>query len=348
MTSALTAPAVNTDLADRLLSEAFVIIDVTLSVGPGSRQLSWDALEISDHQRATLVDAMGAKPPTVTPFPELKKAGVKVKSAIEKLQRRWLVKSEPFWLYPQSQEDGVAADLLAIKDDADARRAEMIALAPEARERWHQQVAELLEGAGVSHDEEITARLRALFPSDLRIASCLGVFWTLRTIASLEDQATRSVQLHEAILERDALSLQAQELNAREQMHREAERMVRRSLQNAADCAASAAMRHLTQLVEDLQKGSTDKPMNGQRRRRLNDVTGRLETLAQCFEGSGGLLDVADRIRDFTGGVAKTHAQGSAEFRAALGALTSSISGEIQSLKDPSKQGHRSIAQFIQ
>ena len=348
MTSTPTASAVNTDLADRLLTQAFVIIDVTLNVGPGSRQLTWDALEISGQQRETLINAMGAKPPTVTPFPELTKAGVQVKSSIEKLQRRWLVKSEPFWLYPQTHEEGVATDLLAIKDDADTKRAAMIALAPDARARWHQQVIELLSGTGVSQDDEIAVRMRALFPSDQRIASCLGVFWSLRTIASLEDQATRSVQLQEALLERDVLSQEEHEFNARQQMHREAERMVRQSLRNAADCAASEAMRHLTKLVGDLQQGAIDKPMNGQRRARITNLTKRFETLSQCFEGSGGLLDVADRIREFTGGVAKTHKQGSDAFRTALTALTSDLNSEIQSLKDPTKQGHRSIAQFIQ
>ena len=80
----------------------------------------------------------------------------------------------------------------------------------------------------------------------------------------------------------------------------------------------------------------------------MQNLTERLEHLAQCFEGSDGLVDIAENIREFAGGVARTHKQGSAEFQQRLQDLRSAIEPEIKSLIDPTKRGHRSVARFIQ
>lgn len=329
----MTATPIKTDLADRLLTESFVIIDVSLSVGPGGRQLTWDALDINREQKELLKNGLGAKPPTVYPFPELTKAGTTIKSAIETFQKRWTVKSEPFRLYPQSDEENVATALLAIQQQAAEARDEILRVKDEARQRWAVAVSQLLQEAQIA-DVAIGHRLCDLFPSDRRLARCLGVTWTVRVIESLENQAEQSVAL--------------QETTARARLHRESEQQMRQAVQDAADEAANAVKGELAALLADLGKGATDKPMNGQRRRRLNDLAAKLQSLCQCFVGSDGVLDVADQLRSFAGGVGTTHKQGSEAFQNALSAVTESINRELTYLNDPSKKGHRSVAQFIQ
>ena len=333
MTSTPTASAVNTDLADRLLTESFVVINVKLNIGPGARQLSWEAIDVNRSQRDLLKDRMGAKAPTVHPFPELKSLGQRVKSSVESFQDRWTVQSGPFRLYPQSDEENVAVALLAIQQQAAEARAQVLSIADAARQRWRAQVSALLSEARIA-DPFIAARLDALFPSDARLVNCLHVSWTVRVIESLENQAEQSVQL--------------QETTARARLHRESERQMRQAVQDAADAAADEVKGQLAALLGDLRKGAQDKPMNGQRRQRLNDLASRLQSLSQCFTGSESLLDVASQIRRLAGGVGKTHKQGSEEFKQALAEVTDVINAEIKGLNDPTKRGHRSIAQFIQ
>ncbi len=329
----------NTDLADKLLTQAFVIIDINISVGPGSRQLSWEALDFNEAQLRTLRGSMAATPPSVEAFPELKKAGVRLRSAVRGFQHRWTVQSDAFWLYPQSDEESVAEALFLIASQADKERAAIIATAVQARERWNQHVDELLYQAGIS-DPDIKDRIQRFFPSDQRLEGCLSVTWNVRVIPSLEQQAAESVQLQEALQGR-------RELSARERLHYESERMVMQAAQRAADAAADKTASLLANVLSDLNEGVKGKPMNGQRRVRLNNLTSQLESLAKCFSGSGGLLDVAARIKAFTKGVAPTHHQGSEVFEQQLAELKAAINSETASLKDPTKRGHRSIAEFI-
>lgn len=327
-----TTPTVNTDLADRLLTEAFVIITVKLTNVPGGRQLTWDALDINHSQKQLLRNNIGAKPPTVYPFPELKRAGTRIKSAIESFQDRHTVQSGPFRLYPQSDEESVAQALLLIREQADAARAEILSMKDAARQRWAEYVSQLLQEANIA-DPFMGNRLCKLFPSDARLDNCLNVSWTLRVVDSIENQAEQSVSL--------------QETTAKARLHRESERQVREAVQNAAEAAADEVRSQLATLLTDLGKGATDKPMNGQRRKRLNDLAAKLQSLSQCFMGSDGVLDAAEQIRALAG-VGSTHSQGSEEFQQALAAVTESINREVAELDDPNKKGHRSVAQFIQ
>jgi hypothetical protein len=332
LTTTPTASAVSSDLADRLRDEAFVICDVRISGSSVTRQLSWESLAISEDQRSQLVGRMGATPPRVTPNKEMQKAGTRIKSAVEAFQRRHCIKSDPFKLYPQSKEEGVATALLAIAEMADRERAAVIAGAAAARNAWYVEVDELVAKAGIEDVVAARNHLRDYFPSDERLARSLRVSWTLKLVASLEVQAEASLSLRET--------------TARERLHRESEQSIRQAIQGVAESAAEEASQLIAEALDSLQSGAVGKPMNGQRREKLLGITDRVENLAACFQGSGGLLDVANQLRTILRGLRRFD-QGSAGWDEQISGLRQLINAEIKSLNDPTKRGHRSIAEFI-
>ena len=327
------------DLVQRMLTEAFVIVDVTLKVGPGSKQLSWDALDFNTEQLQTLKESMAAKPPKVEPFPHLKKAGVRVKSAIEKFYRDLTIQSGHFKLYPQIDEERVAQRLFEIQAMAGSERAEMLEVRSQALLDWTDKVNDLLGKADIQ-DPEIEARLLNYFPSEERVARSLQVYWEVRVIQPLEDQAENSVKLARAAEENRELTIQ-------QRLHQQAENQIREAVNDAADAAADEVASMFAELLGNLESGVKDKPLNGQRRQAIVKITDRLEALSTCFTGSDGVLEVAKDINAFVGQT-KTYRVGSEEFQSELDRLRAKIQPEIKSLRDPSKKGHRSVGRFIQ
>lgn len=319
---------------DLFREESIYLFGINVYQGIGMRRIEWQHLGLKPETIESLKENK-ASTPSLTVFNGLKEKASKLNSMRARIQRRYMVYSQPYWFIKECDLENAADEIQEMRSQFTQFQNELLENYDVEREDYLLKVGKILQSTGVEGTdlERALTHYVIYFPSKEKVMADFRLEFTGPVrIPSIKEQSEQDAQLAET-------ENRIQSANILQQLQLEYANNVRAKFNEAVDEAKDEIYAILAEQLTKLEEVG-NKRINKRIKNSLENALDRISILTGYDES------LAEISKSFGAIAFSAKVNQRSQMLERIAELRQKLSDEVNLISNE-KQGHKALAQWI-